>query len=42
MSKITVELIKKIKTRTDAGTIDCKKALEETDGDLDKALQLLT
>jgi elongation factor Ts len=41
MSKISLELIKKIKSRTDAGTVDCKKALEETEGDLDRALQLL-
>jgi hypothetical protein len=41
MVKITVEMIKELKTRADIGTVDCKKVLEEAEGNIDKALQLL-
>ena len=33
--------VKKIRDLTQAGMMDCKKALDETDGDLDKAVELL-
>jgi elongation factor Ts len=33
--------VKKLRELTGAGMMDCKKALEETDGDLDKAIELL-
>lgn len=42
MPKITAEMIKQIKARTDAGMLDCKKALEKTKGDIEEALELLT
>jgi elongation factor Ts len=35
---VPLELIKKLRDRTGAGMMDCKKALQETDGDLDKAI----
>ena len=38
---ITMETIKKLRAMTGAGMMDVKKTLEETDGDLDKAAQLL-
>lgn len=41
MSIITAEIIKKIRKKTNAGMLDCKKALEETKGNIDKALELL-
>lgn len=41
MAKIDKELVQKLRTRTGCGLMDCKKALEETDGDLEKAVDLL-
>ena len=38
---ITAELVKKLREMTGAGMMDCKKALTETDGDLDKAVIFL-
>ncbi len=41
MADIAAELVKELRERTGAGFMDCKKALTETDGDLDKAVELL-
>ena len=41
MADISAELVKELRERTGAGFMDCKKALLETDGDLDKAVALL-
>ena len=41
MVKISMELIQQLRNSTGAGMMDCKKALEEADGDLDKALDNL-
>lgn len=38
---IKPELVKELRERTGAGFMDCKRALEATDGDLDKAQQWL-
>jgi elongation factor Ts len=38
---ITPELIKELRERTGAGIMDCKRALESTDGDLEKAKEWL-
>ena len=38
---ITADAVKELRERTGAGMMDCKRALEETDGDLDKAVALL-
>jgi elongation factor Ts len=38
---ITAALVKELRDKTGAGMMDCKKALEETDGDVDKAVELL-
>ncbi len=38
---ITADLVKKLRDRTSAGMIDCKKALEETNGDIEKAIEIL-
>jgi elongation factor Ts len=35
---ITAEAVKQLRERTGAGFMDCKRALEETDGDIDKAV----
>ena len=39
--KITSELVKELRERTGVGMMDCKKALVETDGDVEKAILLL-
>ena len=38
---ITAADVKKLRELTGAGMMDCKKALEEADGDFDKAAELL-
>jgi elongation factor Ts len=38
---ITAKEVAALRERTGAGMMDCKKALEETSGDLDKAVELL-
>jgi elongation factor Ts len=39
--KITAAMVKELRERTQAGMLDCKKALKETDGDMDKAVDFL-
>jgi elongation factor Ts len=41
MADISAELVKELRDRTGAGFMDCKKALTEADGDLDKATAIL-
>ncbi len=41
MAEVTAALVKELRERTGAGMLDCKKALKETDADLDKAVELL-
>jgi len=41
MSNISVGSVKELRQRTGLGMMDCKKALDETNGDLDKAEDLL-
>ncbi len=38
---VTAQLVKKLRDKTGAGMLDCKKALVETDGDIDKAVDYL-
>ncbi|AKG73781.1 translation elongation factor Ts [Salinicoccus halodurans] len=38
---ISAKLVKELREKTGAGMMDCKKALQETDGDLDKAADYL-
>ena len=38
---ITAADVKKLRELTGAGMMDCKKALEEADGDFEKAIELL-
>jgi len=38
---ITAKLVKELREKTGAGMMDCKKALQETDGDIDKAIEFL-
>ncbi|MBA2756112.1 MAG: translation elongation factor Ts [Chloroflexi bacterium] len=41
MADISAELVKELRERTGAGFMDCKKALIESEGDLDQAVVLL-
>jgi elongation factor Ts len=41
MAKIDLELIKQLRERTSCGMMDCQKALQEAQGDIDKAAELL-
>ena len=38
---VTASMVKELRERTGAGMMDCKKALVETDGDMEKAIELL-
>ena len=39
--KITADMVKDLRERTSAGMLDCKKALTEAGGDVDKAVEIL-
>ena len=41
MAEISAQMIKELRERTGAGMADCKKALQETDGDAEKATEFL-
>ena len=38
---VTAALVKELREKTGAGMMDCKKVLTETDGDMEKAIELL-
>lgn len=38
---ITSQMVKELREKTNAGMMDCKKALTDTDGDMEKAVDLL-
>ena len=38
---ITTELIKELREKTSAGVMDCRRALEEAKGDIEKAAEIL-
>ncbi len=41
MAAITAALVKDLRDKTGAGMMDCKKALIDTDGDLEQAFDWL-
>jgi len=41
MANISASLVKELRARTGAGMMDCKRALEATDGDIDRAIAYL-
>ncbi|MEO0254106.1 MAG: translation elongation factor Ts [candidate division WOR-3 bacterium] len=41
MADISLNLIKELRERTGAGVMDCKKALLESNGDIEKAVEIL-
>lgn len=41
MAEISAKLVKELRDKTGVGMMDCKKALAETDGDMEKAIEWL-
>ncbi len=41
MATVTIEAVKQLREKTGAGVNDCKKALTETGGDMEKAIEFL-
>jgi elongation factor Ts len=41
LAEITLDRIKELRERSGAGVMDCKRALESADGDIDKAIKIL-
>jgi elongation factor Ts len=41
MAEVTASMVKDLREMTGAGMMDCKKALSETNGDIDKAVEVL-
>jgi elongation factor Ts len=41
MTTITAELVKELREKTNAGMMDCKKALTESGGDMERAVEIL-
>ena len=41
MPEVTTAMVRELRQRTSAGILDCKKALNETNGDMDKAIAYL-
>jgi elongation factor Ts len=41
VTEISAKLVKELRDKTGAGMMDCKSALQETGGDIDKAVELL-
>ncbi len=41
MTEITASMVKELRDATSAGMMECKRALQETDGDFDEAVKLL-
>jgi elongation factor Ts len=41
MADISAQKVKELRERTGAGMMDCKRALEEADGDIEKAIALI-
>ena len=41
MAEITAQLVKELREKTGAGMMDCKKALKENEGNVDKSIEWL-
>ena len=41
MAAISAKMVQELRTKTGAGIMDCKRALTETDGDIEKAVEAL-
>ncbi|NUN70827.1 MAG: elongation factor Ts, partial [Bacteroidetes bacterium] len=38
---VTSEMVKQLRDKTGAGMMDCKKALDESNGNMDAAIEIL-
>jgi len=41
MADVSAQMVKTLREKTGAGMLDCKKALEQAGGDMDKAIEIL-
>ena len=41
MAEVSASMVKELREKTGAGMMDCKKALAEADGDMEKAIEIL-
>ncbi len=41
MAEISAKLVQQLRQKTGAGMMDCKKALKETEGDIEKGIEWL-
>lgn len=41
MANVSMDLVKALREKTQVGMMDCKKALEESNGDMEKAIEIL-
>ena len=41
MAEISAAMVKELREKTGAGMTDCKKALSETNGNMDEAIEIL-
>jgi elongation factor Ts len=41
MAAISAQMVKELREKTGVGMMDCKKALAESDGDMEKAVEFL-
>lgn len=41
MAEVSAQMVKTLREKTGAGMLDCKKALQQSEGDLDKAIEFL-
>lgn len=41
MANVSMDLVKELREKTQVGMMDCKKALEQADGDMEKAIEIL-
>ena len=41
MAQVTAQMVKALRDKTDAGMMACKRALVESDGDMDQAVDVL-
>ena len=41
MAEVTAQMVKSLREKTGAGMMDCKSALQESEGDAEKAIEIL-
>ena len=41
MANVTIQMINDLRAATNVGMMDCKRALQETDGNMEEAIKIL-